>query len=63
MKSVFLGTLLALAASILLGACTSSDTTADVPIKTGGLVPGEKSADEVGAAAAGPGSAAAGVRW
>ena len=65
MKGLFLRSLLILGAVIFISACASDETTtsSDYPIKTGGTVPGEKSADDIGAATAGPGSAAAGVRW
>jgi len=65
MKSLFLRTLLILGAATLLGACATTDPMPeDTALKTGGPVPGEKSADEGGVGAqAGPGSAGAGVRW
>jgi hypothetical protein len=64
MKSLFLRALLILGAAILLGACATSDPMPpDTALKTGGPVPGEKSADDVGTDQAGPGTAAAGVRW
>jgi hypothetical protein len=64
MKRFFLRGLVGLSLVIFLNACQStSDVASDSPIKTGGTVPGEKAADEPMSATAGPGTAAAGVRW
>jgi hypothetical protein len=64
MKPLFVRAALLLFLAMFLAACeTTSDTTADSAIKTGGAVPGEKTADEPMSATAGPGSAGAGVRW
>src|SRR4051794_21399305 len=54
-----------LALAIVLNACesTGGDAATDSPVKSGGTVPGEKTADEGMSATAGPGSAAAGMRW
>lgn len=64
MKRFFLRTILLLCLAFFLNACESTgDTASDNPIKTGGAVPGEKTADEPVSATGGPGSAGAGVRW
>jgi hypothetical protein len=45
------------------GCASTTDTVTDSEVKTGGTVAGEKTGDEAIGATAGPGSAAAGVRW
>jgi hypothetical protein len=64
MKPLFVRAALGLFLGLFLNACeTTTDTASDSAIKTGGAVPGEKTADEPMSATAGPGSAGAGVRW
>ncbi|HEY4282920.1 MAG TPA: hypothetical protein VGM62_07625 [Chthoniobacterales bacterium] len=65
MKAFYVRTMLLLAMVIGLGACASTEevATGDNTLKTGGAVPGEKTADEPMSATAGPGVAGAGVHW
>jgi len=57
-------TLLLVVSTVLLGGCASEDLSSnDSALKTGGAVPGEKTGDDAMSATAGPGTAAAGVRW
>ena len=55
--------LLLLGVMCLAGCASETDLAGDTPVKSGGAVPGEKTGDDIGSATAGPGSAAAGVRW
>jgi hypothetical protein len=64
MKPWFVRAALFLLLAVFLGACESMpDSNSESAVKTGGTVPGEKTADEPVSATAGPGSAGAGVRW
>jgi hypothetical protein len=47
----------------LYGCASTTDTVTDNEVKTGGTVPGEKTDSDAIGATAGPGSAAAGVKW
>lgn len=59
-----MSTILLFSVIVLLNGCAStSDTVTDSELKTGGAVPGEKTDSDAGGATAGPGSAAAGVKW
>jgi len=56
--------LLLVVSVVLLSGCASDDLSSnDSALKTGGAVPGEKTGDDAMSATAGPGTAAAGVRW
>ena len=64
MNRSFRVVLLVAVSVVLLGGCASdSDLSSDTALKTGGAVPGEKTGDDAMSATAGPGTAAAGVRW
>ena len=64
MNRFFRAALLLVVWSFFLSGCASEDVTSnDSALKTGGAVPGEKTGDDAMSATAGPGTAAAGVRW
>jgi hypothetical protein len=66
MKSFYFRAVLLFLTAVWLGACASTEEVSDGSTwktSSGASVPGEKTGEEGMAATAGPGSAAAGVRW
>ena len=63
MKSFWLRALLLIVTAVWMSGCATDEMASDNAMKTGGPVPGEKTGEGGMDAMAGPGTAAAGMRW